>query len=564
MPHDLPLISVLAIGFALALLFGFLAEKLKIPTLLGYLLAGFLIGPATPGFVADPHLSNQLAEVGVMLLMFGVGIHFSLKDLLAVKHIAILGALVQMSFATILGFLVAQSWNWALGQSLVFGLSLSVASTVVLLKALETRNLLHSGNGRIAIGWLVVEDLAMVLVLVLLPPLAGLLNDTQQASSGKDILIDIGLTLFKVCLFIGLMMIAGKRLIPKALFHIAKTGSRELFTLSIIALAISLAFLAAKVFGVSFALGAFFAGMVMRESEFSHRAAEESLPLRDAFAVLFFVSVGMLFDPSVLLNAPLEILVIVGIIVLGKATAAATLVILFRYPIYSALVIAASLAQIGEFSFILMSLGMHLGLVDAHMQSLVVCGAILSIMLNPLLFSKIDSLNNHMQKHWQWARRWNAQSHETESLPQQIDDHFLNKHIIVMGYNPLNQKIVKQLEQRNYHIIITSPDRQIVADLRKQGKIALTGETTDPSTLVQAHCVQAGHLIITETENTSIHMVLQNARTLNSKIQIHTTANSQEEAFLLNNIPQIQSYAIDECLVNCICANIDHRENFPT
>lgn len=562
MPHDIPLISALAIGFGSALFFGFIAEKLKLPALLGYLFAGFLIGPATPGFVADAHISNQLAEVGVMLLMFGVGMHFSLKDLLAVKHIAVLGAVVQMSVATLLGVAVAQGWNWPLGQSLVFGLALSVASTVVLLKALEAKNLLSSTNGRIAVGWLVVEDLLMVLVLVLLPPLASLLKGEQTFASGYDLTLNIGLTLFKVGLFIVLMLIAGKRLIPKALFHIAKTGSRELFTLSVIALAISLAFIAAKVFGVSFALGAFFAGMVMRESEFSHRAAEESLPLRDAFAVLFFVSVGMLFDPSVLLNTPLRVLAVIGIIILGKAAAAGTLVLLFRYPVHSALVIAASLAQIGEFSFILVGLGMHLGLVDTQVQSLVVSGAILSIALNPLLFSRIPKINADLSKRFAWVRRWNAQSHETESLPTPIDDRFLNKHIVVMGYSPLGQKIVERLERQNFRLVITTPNRQQASKLREEGKVALAGEHTDPSTLVQAHCVQAGHLVITDPASPDLHPVIENAKTLNPEIHIHIPVNSVEEAEFLSHAFQTHCYTAEDSLANSIFGAIHQGENW--
>lgn len=384
MDHHFPLITTLAAGFGIALVLGFVAERLKFPALVGYLLAGILIGPATPGFVADVHIAAQLSEIGVMLLMFGVGLHFSLADLLAVRRIAVPGAIVQMSCATLLGMAAAWSWGWPWGHGLLFGLSLSCASTVVLLKALESRGILDSMNGQIAVGWLIVEDLATVMVLVLLPPLAALLGGNVSIPEGGDALwITIAKTLLEVGAFIGLMLIVGRRVIPWLLWQIAATGSRELFTLSVVAAAIGIAFGAAKLFNVSFALGAFFAGMVMRESEFSHRAAQESLPLRDAFSVLFFVSVGMLFQPAVLTEKPLQVLGVLGIIMLGKTIAAFLLVLAFRYPLSTALTVAASLAQIGEFSFILAGLGQSLGLMNAEGMSLILSGALLSIALNP-------------------------------------------------------------------------------------------------------------------------------------------------------------------------------------
>jgi CPA2 family monovalent cation:H+ antiporter-2 len=365
MPHNVSLISTIATGFGLALIFGFIASRMKVPPLVGYLLAGILIGPATPGFVADMDLAGQLAEIGVMLLMLGVGLHFSLADLLAVKRIAIPGAILQITVATALGMGTATLWGWSLGGSLVFGLALSVASTVVLLKALEARNVLESVNGRIAVGWLVVEDLVMVLVLVLLPALAPMLGGVADphAAAGQNVWLTLGLTLGKVATFIVLMLVVGRRVFPKVLWLVAKTGSRELFTLCVVATAVGVAYGSAKLFDVSFALGAFFAGMMMRESEFSHRAAEESLPLRDAFSVLFFVSVGMLFDPSVLVQEPLKVLIVVAIIMVGKTIAAMGLVLAFRYPLNSALTVGASLAQIGEFSFILAGLGVSLKLL---------------------------------------------------------------------------------------------------------------------------------------------------------------------------------------------------------
>ena len=379
MDHGLTLISTLATAFGAALILGFIAARLRLPALVGYLLAGVLIGPFTPGFVADTGLAAELAEIGVMLLMFGVGLHFSLQDLLDVRKVALPGAVLQIAAATGLGALVAHQWGWSWGEAIVFGLALSVASTVVLLRALEARGVLDSMNGRIAVGWLVVEDLAMVLVLVLLPPIAGALGGTAAEAGGGNLWLALGTTLFKVGAFLVVMLVFGRKFLPRVLWWVAQTGSRELFTLAVVACAVGIAFGAAELFGVSFALGAFFAGMVLRESEFSHRAAEESLPLRDAFAVLFFVSVGMLFDPMVLVQEPLRVLAVVAIIVFGKTIAAALLVLLLRYPLNTALTVSASLAQIGEFSFILAGLGVSLGLLPTEGNSLILAGAIISI-----------------------------------------------------------------------------------------------------------------------------------------------------------------------------------------
>jgi CPA2 family monovalent cation:H+ antiporter-2 len=369
MPHDVSLIALLAAGFGLAMVFGYLASLLRMPPLVGYLLAGIVIGPGTPGFVGDLSLAQQLAEVGVMLLMFGVGLHFSLRDLLAVRKIALPGAVVQITVATLLGGALALAWGWSVGAALVFGLALSVASTVVLLRALEGRGLVETVNGRIAVGWLVVEDLVMVLVLVLLPPVAGLLGGTPPGdaqAAGGGVWSTLGVTMLKVAAFIALMLVVGKRVFPRILWLVARTGSRELFTLCMIAAAVGIAFGAAKLFDVSFALGAFFAGMMMRESEFSRRAADETLPLRDAFSVLFFISVGMLFDPKVLIEQPLHVIEVAAIVLIGKTLAAVALVIAFRYPLNTALTVGAGLAQIGEFSFILAGLGRALGLLSAE------------------------------------------------------------------------------------------------------------------------------------------------------------------------------------------------------
>jgi CPA2 family monovalent cation:H+ antiporter-2 len=394
MHHDTPLIALVAMGFVLAFAFGFLAARLRLPPLIGYLVAGVAIGPFSPGFVGDGEIAGQLAEMGVILLMFGVGLHFSAGDLMAVRGLALPGAVGQIVLATLAGMGLAHWWGWSLGAGLVFGLSLSVASTVVLLRALEERNGLATANGRVAVGWLIVEDLAMVLALVLLPAVAPMLGAGAAGHGPEDgpLLLTLALTLGKVAAFVALAVLLGPRVVPWLLTQVARTGSRELFTLSVLALALGIAYGSAKIFGVSFALGAFFAGVVLSESRFSHRAAEESLPLQDAFAILFFVSVGMLFDPSILVREPLAVLAVLALIMVGKSLVAFGIVLLLGYPPATALTVSASLAQIGEFSFILAGLGIAMGLLPAEGRDLILAGALLSITLNPLAFVAVDRL----------------------------------------------------------------------------------------------------------------------------------------------------------------------------
>jgi CPA2 family monovalent cation:H+ antiporter-2 len=384
--HDVPLIATIAVSLAFAFVGGLLAVRLRLPPLVGYLLAGIIVGPFTPGFVADAKLAPQLAEIGVILLMFGVGMHFSIRDLVAVRSVALPGAFTQIIVATALGAGVATLWKWSLGAGIIFGLSLSVASTVVLLRALEDRDMFKSNDGRIAIGWLVVEDLLMVLTLVLLPALTGVLGGDLPNNSG-NLWSALGITIGKVILFIGLMLIAGVRFFPWLLSRVERTGSRELFTLAVIALALGVAFGSAKLFGVSFALGAFFAGVVVNESDLSHRAARDLQPLQDAFTVLFFVAVGMLFDPSILIRQPLQVLAVLAIVVFGKSLAAFGIVRVLGGSIRTALIVSAALAQIGEFSFILAGLGVNLRLLPAEGLNLIVAGALLSITFNPAVFS---------------------------------------------------------------------------------------------------------------------------------------------------------------------------------
>jgi CPA2 family monovalent cation:H+ antiporter-2 len=390
--HETSLITILAMGFVLAFALGFLAIRLRLPPIVGYLLAGIVLGPFTPGMVADTALAGQLAEIGVILLMFGVGLHFSGADLMAVRWIAVPGAIAQIVIATAVGAAMAMLWGWSLGAGLVLGLALSVASTVVLLRALEERGAVDSVNGRIAVGWLIVEDLAMVLALVLLPAAAELLGGSGAALSTTDLLIDLGLTMGKVILFVVIVMLVGPRVVPWLLSQVARVGSRELFTLAVLAVALGIAYGSAELFGVSFALGAFFAGLVLSESRFSHKAAADSLPLQDAFAVLFFVSVGMLFDPMIVVREPLAVLAVLLLILIGKSLAAMGLVLLLGYPMSTALTVSASLAQIGEFSFILAGLGIALGLMPPEGRDLILAGALLSITVNPLVFAAIDPL----------------------------------------------------------------------------------------------------------------------------------------------------------------------------
>lgn len=534
MEHNITLITTIAWAFGLALLFGFIAERIKLPALVGYLLAGIVIGPATPGFVADIGIASQLSEIGIMLLMFGVGLHFSINDLLAVKRIAVPGAVVQMSLATVLGAALAQSWGWTFGEGLIFGLSLSCASTVVLLKALEARGILDSMNGKIAVGWLVVEDLATVLVLVLMPPLAGVLGGTVGAENAAPLWQTISLTIVQVSVFILLMLVAGKRILPWLLWHVAKTGSRELFTLSVVAVAIGIAYGASALFNVSFALGAFFAGMVMRESEFSHRAAEESLPLRDAFAVLFFVSVGMLFEPKILLDEPLQLLAVIAIIIIGKSLAAMGLVLAFRYPLNTALTIAASLAQIGEFSFILAGLGMTLGILPAAGMSLILAGAFISIALNPLVFSAIKPLRLWALKHSRLARNLESRSDPFAELPMSTERKYLEGQVVLVGYGRVGRRIAEALTERGIPYVVAEQNREVVEKLRKSGIPAVSGNAADPSVLIQAHITNAALLVIATPDAMDVRKMAEIATTLQPGIEIVVRTHSEEESRLLH------------------------------
>lgn len=532
MPHDITLITTIATALGLALVFGFIAARMKLPALVGYLAAGIMLGPATPGFVADIELAGQLAEIGVMLLMFGVGLHFSIDDLLGVKKIALPGAVLQITVATALGMGMAHFLGWSLGAGLVFGLSLSVASTVVLLRALEDRGVLESVNGRIAVGWLVVEDLVMVLVLVLLPPLSGWLGGNQNGDPG-NLWKTLGVTLAQVAGFIVLMLVVGRKFFPWLLWQVARTNSRELFTLCVIAAALGIAYGSSALFGVSFALGAFFAGMVLRESELSHRAAQESLPLRDAFSVLFFVSVGMLFDPNVLLESPLMVLAVVAIIVLGKSLAAFILVLALRYPLNTALTVSASLAQIGEFSFILAALGVSLGLLPVEGQSLILAGAIISIALNPFTFKAIEPVQNWIRSRSDLARKFERAGDPLAELPYTVDQKKLTGQVVLVGYGRVGRRIGEALSQRGVHYVVVEQSREFVEQLRKQDVPAVAGNAAEPAVLIQAHIARASMLVIATPDTFHVRAMIEIARALNPAIATVVRTHSEEESELL-------------------------------
>lgn len=520
MEHSTPLITTIVGGLALAYLLGMIAQRLKISPLVGYLAAGVLAGPFTPGFVADAALAPELAEIGVILLMFGVGLHFSLKDLLAVKAIAIPGAVAQIAVATLLGFGLSMLFGWSTFSGIVFGLCLSTASTVVLLRALEERQLIESQRGQIAIGWLIVEDLAMVLALVLLPAAAAIMNSEQASFS--ELLIGLAWTIGKVIAFIFIMIVIGRRVIPWILSRTASTGSRELFTLAVLVLALGIAYAAVAVFDASFALGAFFAGMVLNESELSHRAAQDTLPLRDAFAVLFFVSVGMLFDPTVLLDHPLGVIAVLAIIIIGKSAAALALVRMFGHSRRTALTISVSLAQIGEFAFILAGLGMALGVMDKDAQNLVLAGAIFSIMLNPVLFSLLDK---YLER--------------TETIEEQLLEETLEEetqipvdicgHAIIVGYGRVGGMLADKLRRRNIPLVVVEDTRAKFEELAENGFSAILGNGANKDTINLARIECAKTLLLTIPNGYEAGEIVANAKALNPGITVIVRAHYDDE-----------------------------------
>lgn len=549
MPHETPLIATIVIGLVLAFIFGAIANRLRIPPLVGYLVAGVLAGSHTPGFVADQELASELAEIGVILLMFGVGLHFSLKDLLSVRAIAIPGAIVQILVATLLGAGLAWILGWSMQAGFVFGLALSVASTVVLLRAMQERRLIETERGRIAVGWLIVEDLAMVLALVLLPAIAGAINggsetgDMVRAASDPIVrYLDLGiggviaLTLGKVVAFVAVMLIVGRRVIPWTLHAIAHTGSRELFRLAVLAIALGVAFGAAKLFGVSLALGAFFAGMIMSESELSHRAAEESLPLRDAFAVLFFVSVGMLFDPMTIVNDPLPLLATLAIIVVGKSLAAFFIVRAFGYPTGTALIISASLAQIGEFSFILAELGVGLGMLPEEGRDLILGGAILSILVNPLVFAGVTYLKPRLEKRVPTEEPSTEDLVAIETPDVEIRPTTLTDHAVLVGYGRVGSLVGEALKEVGKPFLVIEDADKTVAKLHEENIETIVGNAANGDILAAANLAQARQLIIAIPNAFEAGQIVVKARAANPVISILARAHSDAEVQHLQDL----------------------------
>ena len=517
--HHTSLIAILVAGFGLAFIFGAIAHRLRMSPLVGYLIAGIVAGPFTPGFVGDPTLAPQLAEIGVILLMFGVGLHFSLRDLLDVRAVALPGALAQIAGTTVLGWALAvYVFGWGHGAGVVFGLALSVASTVVVLRALEERRLLDTTRGRIAVGWLIVEDLVMVLVLVLLPALAGMFKsgDVQWGAVGTA----LGATFFKVGAFVAVMLLVGRRVVPWILERVAATGSRELFTLCVLGIALGVAFGSAELFGVSFALGAFFAGLLLNESEFSHQAASETLPLRDAFAVLFFVSVGMLFDPTILLERPLEVLATFAIIVVGNGVITWVLARLLGKTNPSATLLAVSLAQIGEFSFILAGLGVSLGVLPREGQDLILAGALLSITFNPLMMAAVDR-----QRARDAARAdAKAEADRMAAVPFNID-----RHVLLIGYGRVGRELARVLHEHGVPLVVIDGEGDLAARARADGFPAVRGNAVVESVLREASPERAHMALVAIPNALEAGEIIATLRRVNPAMSIVARGHSDVE-----------------------------------
>ncbi len=544
MPHHTPLIATIVAGIVLAFAFGMVAQRLRLSPLFGYLVAGICVGPFTPGFVADAGLAHELSEIGVILLMFGVGLHFSLGDLLSVRKIAIPGAVVQITIATGLGMLLAWVLGWTVGAGLIFGICLSVASTVVLLRALEERRLLETMRGRIAIGWLIVEDLVTVLVLVMLPAISGLLGGKVEEGVGNDtasILAALGWTMAKVTVFIVLMFAVGRRVIPWALERTAAVGSRELFTLAVLAISLGVAYMSSALFDVSFALGAFLAGVVLNESKLSHEAANDSLPMRDAFAVLFFVSVGMLFDPKILIEQPIAVLATFLIITVGKSLGALFIVRAFGHPLQTSLTIATALAQIGEFSFILAALGVSLGLLSEDGRNLILASALLSIIVNPMLFVALDRWSARRESEKNAIKAAEAKA-ASDRAAAHADDDFLpdraliptRDHIILIGFGRVGSRVGKALHERDIPLVLIESDRDDCVAARGLGIPCILGNAVAPQILADANLSTALVLLVAIPQTLEAGPIIRQAREVNPALAILARAHSDEEvAYLL-------------------------------
>jgi CPA2 family monovalent cation:H+ antiporter-2 len=559
MPHHTPLIATIVTGLALAFVFGALAHRLRVSPLVGYLVAGIAIGPFTPGFVADQNLANELAEIGVILLMFGVGLHFSIKELWAVRTIAVPGAVAQIAVATLLGAGLAHVLGWTAGAGLVFGLALSVASTVVLLRALQERRLVTTERGQIAVGWLIVEDLVMVLTLVLLPAIAPLLGGNAEGQTASPSSLNIGqlistvmYTIGKVAAFVAIMMVVGRRVIPWILHYTAHTGSRELFRLAVLSIALGVAFIAANLFGVSFALGAFFAGLILSESQLSQQAANESLPLRDAFAVLFFVSVGMLFDPNILLTQPLAVAATLLIIVIGKSLAAFAIVRAFGHPLGTAFTISASLAQIGEFSFILAALGMSLDLLPAEGRDLILAGALLSIILNPLFFWGLDHLKPWLEKKDAHHHEPGEQVEEEEEDEEPVHVTTLEGHTIVIGIGRVGKRIIDALAPGPAPLYVIDESEEEIKRLNARNIEGVAGSAA--TLLYAANPAKAASMIVAIPSNFEAGEAIEQARAANPTMPIIGRAQNEPEAEYLRKYGATEVVITSDTLAEAMLA----------
>ncbi len=530
-PHDLPLVTTIATGLGLAFVFGLIATKLRIPPIVGYLVAGVVIGPHTPGFEADVHLAEQLAEIGIVLLMFGVGLHFSLKDLMEVRKIALPGAIVQIGAAMAMGMGLTYLWGWSLGSGLMFGLALSVASTVVLLRSLEEHNLTQTNDGRIAIGWLIVEDLVMVLALVLIPALAmksGAPVEGSEELAKAPLWEILGVAIGKLAVFVAVMLVVGKRFLPWLLTVGARTRSRELFTLAVFGMALGVAFGASKLFGVSFALGAFFAGMMIRESDLNHEVADRALPFQDAFAVLFFVSVGMLFDPSVLTEEPLRVLLVVGIIMIGKSLAAFLIVMMFGYPLKTGLLVSAGLAQIGEFSFILITLGMSYGLLPEEGRNLILAGAMISIALNPLTFYYSRKLYEYVGQRPKLSSIFNMRDNNLTCLRAE-EKRTLKDLVILVGYGRVGKHICANIEAAHIDLVIIDQNRERVEGLRETGHHAIVGDASHTEVLDEAAIDKAVAVVVAVADPFEARKIVETIREAEPGVKVLVRAHNDEE-----------------------------------
>lgn len=522
-PQDLPLMTTIAAGLSLAFICGLICSRLRIPPIVGYLFAGIMIGPYSPGYVADLHIAEELAEIGIILLMFGVGLHFSLKDLQDVQRIALPGAIVQISVATALGLGLSHLWGWPLSSGLLFGLALSVASTVVLIRALESNNLLQTNNGRIAIGWLIIEDLVMIFALVLIPTLA--VTGDSPAPIWQTLLYTSG----KIALFVAFMLLAGKRFLPWLLMLVAQSRSRELFTLAVFGMAVGVAFIAAQLFGVSFALGAFFAGMMIRESDMNHEVADRALPFQDAFAVLFFVAVGMLFNPAILIDQPLNVLAVLAVIMIGKTLAAFFIVTLFGYPLKTGLIVSSSLAQIGEFSFILVTLGLTYNLLPTDGRDLILAGALISIGLNPLVFYGSKLAYVFIGRQPKLSNYFNMREDDLSRL-RGDEKHALRELAILVGHGRVGSHISRNIKQAHIDLVIVESNRERVEQLREAGYHAIAGDATHAETLQDAAISKAVAIIVAVPDPFEARKIVEVARHLKPSIRVLVRAHNDEEA----------------------------------